>query len=205
MTNDDIMPAIKNAAATYNLIGSFNVSFSGSGDSFSDFDNVVVTCKHCDLQRSTFQLIYDTNTGYKSSLTPHVSGCPCSESTALAAEFEQQALDVVAFETHTSNIPTRFSTKNLWEKEDLLFQIIDLDDRADFNNEGSCGEIHIYFNTLKIEIEVSQYEQVCNDLGSNTYDNSYFTGVKEPEDAKVKEPSVDVDALGDFKTWLKPS
>jgi hypothetical protein len=203
MTNDDIMPAIKNAAATYNLIGSFNVNFSGSGDSFSDFDNVVVTCKHCDIERNSFQLIYEPGEPSISNMSRHMSGCPCSKSTLLAAEFEQQALDVTAFNAHTSNSPVRFSTKNLWEKEDLLFQIIDLDARADFNNEGSCGEIHIYFGSLSIEIEVSQYEQVCNDLGANTYDDSYFTGVKASEVSK--EPKVDVDALGDFKTWLKPS
>jgi hypothetical protein len=202
MTSDDIMTYIENAAKTYNLIGSFSTDFSGAGDSFSDFDSTSVTCIHCGVTRTSYDLIYRSSP--VRMIPAHDTKCPCSISSALAAEFEQQALDVICFTPVDTRTTAPLSNVNLWAaKEDLLFQIIDLDARSDFNNDGCRGAISIYFNTLTVDIEVSEYEQVCNDLGTNTYDKSYFTGVKEPEVSK--DPKVDVDALGDFKTWLTPS
>jgi len=202
MRSEDIMTYIEHAAMTYNLIGSFSTDFSGSGDSFSDFDNTAVFCIHCGVTRTSFDLLYRSSP--IGPITAHDTKCPCSISSALAAEFEQQALDVIAFTPVDTRTEAPLSNVNLWAaKEDLLFQIIDLDSRSDFNNEGCRGTINIYFNSLTIDIEVSEYEQVCNDLGTNTYDKGYFTGVKEPEVSK--DPKVDVDALGDFKTWLTPS
>ena len=47
---------------------------------------------------------------------------------------------------------------------DSIFEsIIEHDDRADFNNDGSCGEIEINLKTKRVKINVSRYQ------GEETY------------------------------------
>lgn len=199
MTNDDILPMIKNAAATYNLIGKYTVNFSGAGDSFSEFDSATVYCISCNVEAD-----YSHIGLYSSSKTPvpHKRKCPCSKDEALAAEFVQQATDVIAGSSMVTTSTIASSVRTAWEKDDLLFQILDFDGRADFNNDGSSGHIIINFENLTIEIDVSVNEMISSDLGTNTYDSSTFDSEAA---ASPKVDKVDIDALGDFKEWLGPA
>lgn len=199
MTNDDILPMIKNAASTYNLIGRYYVNFSGAGDSFSEFDGAMVYCISCNVEAD-----YSHIGLYSSSKTPvpHKRKCPCSKDAALAAEFVQQATDVIAGSSMATTTVIASSIRTSWEKDDLLFQIMDFDGRADFNNDGSSGSIIIDFKNLTIQIDVSVNEMVSSDLGANTYDSSTFDS---EVDASPKVDKVDIDALGDFKEWLGPA
>lgn len=200
MTNDDILPMIKNAAATYNLIGKYSVSFSGAGDSFGDFDNSTASCIHCGVEADEFSCgIYG---GKHSTPISHTPECPCSKMAVLAADFKQQAIDVIA---NTEVNKVGIANRNRWvTKSELLFMIIDFDGRADFNNDGASGTVVIDFKSLTIEIEISVNEMVSHDLGANSYDSSSFDSeANVPKSDDV--PKVDIDALGDFKDWLGPT
>ena len=53
---------------------------------------------------------------------------------------------------------------------DSIFEsIVEHDDRADFNNDGSCGEIEIDLKTRRVTINVSYYEMQEIPQGDNTY------------------------------------
>ena len=53
---------------------------------------------------------------------------------------------------------------------DSIFEsIVDHDERADFNNDGSCGEIEIDLKTRRVTINVSHYEMQEVPQGENTY------------------------------------
>ena len=206
MTNDDILPMIKNAASTYNLIGKYSTDFSGSGDSFGEFDNSTASCIHCDVEADYSILCSSYNTSTRDPIV-HKRKCPCLKDAALAAEFVQQAADVMADEDvkKAAGAPAALGvgTRNRWSvRGDVLFQIMDFDGRADFNNDGSSGSIIIDFKNLTIQIEVSVNEMVSSDLGANTYDSSTFDS---EVDASPKVDKVDIDALGDFKEWLGPA
>ena len=205
MTSDDILPMIKNAAATYNLVGKYKVDFSGSGDCFSEFDNSTAFCIHCEAEAYYYNLgIYGT-TG---SPIAHKPKCPCSKDAVLATEFAQQVMDILSHE-EAKNKESGVATRNRWiVKDDVLFKIMDFDGRADFNNDGSTGSITIDFKSLKIEIEVSVNEMISTDLGANSYDSSAFDPESSGEPKEVtssKVDKVDIDALGDFKEWLGPA
>jgi|LakMenEpi03Aug12_release.lakeMendotaPanAssembly.Ray.scaffolds.fasta_scaffold01884_39 hypothetical protein len=203
MTSDDILPMIKNAAATYNLVGKYTVHFSGAGDSFSEFDASSAYCIHCEAEADYY------NAGlYGSSTRPiaHTPECPCSKDAVLAAEFEQQAIDVITYESVRKE--SGKASRNRWvTKDELLFQIMDFDGRADFNNDGSTGSISIDFCSALIEIEVSVNEMISTDLGMNSYDSASFDAEDEDSESLEETSSlkVDIDALGDFKEWLGPA
>jgi hypothetical protein len=85
---------------------------------------------------------------------------------------------------------------------------MDFDGRADFNNDGSTGDISIDFRSALIEIEVSVNEMITTDLGMNSYDSASFDDEWDEESGLLEEtssPKVDIDALGDFKEWLGPA
>lgn len=205
MTSDDILPVIKNAAATYTLVGKFKVDFSGSGDCFSEFDNATALCLYCEAEADYYSLGIYGPTGRPIA---HMPECPCSKDAVLAAEFAQQALDVLTYE-EVKRKDSSIATRNRWiVKEDVLFKIMDFDGRTDFNNDGSTGSITIDFKNLKIEIEVSVNEMVSTDLGASSYDSSDFDPESSGEPKEVtpsKVDKVDIDALGDFKEWLGPA
>lgn len=202
MTSDDILPTIKAAAATYPLVGKCRAHFSGSGDCFSEFDESAAYCIHCEAEADFY------NSGLYGNSTrsiEHMLECPCSKDPALAAEFAQQAIDVVAYEEIGKVSRNRWVTK-----DELLFQIMDFDGRADFNNDGSTGTISIDFRSLLIEIEVSVNEMITTDLGMNNYDSASFDAKDEDSESlegtsSPASPKVDIDALGDFKEWLGPA
>jgi hypothetical protein len=206
MTSDDILPVIKNAAATYNLVGKYRVHFSGAGDCFSEFDESSAHCIHCEAEADYYNAGLYGNSTRSINHTPE---CPCSKDPALAAEFAQQAIDVIAHEDPRKE--TGKVSRNRWvTKDELLFQIMDFDGRADFNNDGSTGGISIDFRSALIEIEVSVNEMITTDLGMNSYDSASFDA--EDEDSESLEGTsspasakVDIDALGDFKEWLGPA
>lgn len=203
MTSDDILPSIKNAAATYNLIGKYKVDFSGSGDSFGEFDNSTAFCIHCEAEADYYNLgVY----GPTSHPIAHTSDCPCSKDAILAIEFDQQAMDVLSHEEVKNKAR---ATRNRWiVKDDVLFEIMDFDGRTNFNDDGSTGSITIDFKSLKIEIEVSVNEMISTNLGANSYDSSAFDSESSGEPEEVtpsKVNKVDIDALGDFKEWLGPA
>jgi len=209
MTNDDILPMIKNAAATYNLIGKYMVSFSGSGDSFDEFGESAAFCIHCEAEADYSILCspYSVYSPVTKDPVFHKRKCPCLKDAALAAEFLQQAADVLADEdvkkADSGAGSIGVGTRNRWSvRGDLLFQIMDFDGRADFNNDGSSGDIIIDFKNLTIQIDVSVNEMVSSDLGANTYDSSTFDSEAT---ASPKVDKVDIDALGDFKEWLGPA
>ena len=203
MTSDDTLPMIKNAAATYNLVGKYTVRFSGAGDCFSEFDESAACCIHCEAEADYY------NAGLYGNATrsiDHTPECPCSKDPALAAEFAQQAIDVMAHEDVRKE--SGKASRNRWvTKDELLFQIMDFDGRADFNNDGSTGSISIDFCSGLIEIEVSVNEMISTDLGMNSYDSASFDAEDEDSESleETSSPKVDIDALGDFKEWLGPA
>ena len=206
MTSDDILPTIKAAAATYPLVGKYRVHFSGAGDCFSEFDESAAYCIHCETEADYY------NSGLYGNSTrsiDHTLECPCSKDPALAAEFAQQAIDVIAHESPRKETG-KVSRKRWVTKDELLFQIMDFDGRADFNNDGSTGDISIDFRSALIEIEVSVNEMITTDLGMNSYDSASFDAEDEDSESLEETSSpasakVDIDALGDFKEWLGPA
>jgi hypothetical protein len=53
--------------------------------------------------------------------------------------------------------------------ESIFESIIEHDDRADFNNDGSCGVIEINLKTRRVKIDVSHYEMREVPQGEETY------------------------------------
>ena len=53
--------------------------------------------------------------------------------------------------------------------ESIFESIIEHDDRADFNNDGSCGVIEIDLKTRRVTINVSHYEMREVPQGEETY------------------------------------
>ena len=51
----------------------------------------------------------------------------------------------------------------------IFESIVEHDDRADFNNDGSCGEIEINLKTRRVTINVSHYEMQEVPQGEETY------------------------------------
>lgn len=63
---------------------------------------------------------------------------------------------------------------------DLFFAIINYDDRAIFDNDGSEGTIFVDLINNKIKIEVSYFELISQSQGQNEFDNLLSPNKKKP-------------------------
>jgi hypothetical protein len=73
--------------------------------------------------------------------------------------------DICAF--NKKDEPIDFGSE--FDFDSIFESIIEHDDRADFNNDGSCGEIEIDLKTRRVTINVSYYEMQEIPQGDNTY------------------------------------
>jgi len=75
--------------------------------------------------------------------------------------------DICAFNKKDEPIDIDFGSE--FDFDSIFESIIDHDDRADFNNDGSCGVIEIDLKTRRVTINVSHYEMREVEQGENTY------------------------------------
>jgi len=78
--------------------------------------------------------------------------------------------------------------------EDLFWNIIEYDGRANFNDDGSEGNITIDLINNKIKIEVSYFESISQSQGENEFNDLMATNKKKPVEfssfAKTKKSKV---------------